>query len=224
MGLFATETIPYRTRVIAEEALFQAPLEGFPRDILRGVVCLTTSEKSKYLSLNGFTSEWKNNWYGMHLGRTWEQISESSRKVLEIYSANAIDGGIFLRGTRMNYSCLPNIVHAYNPVTKKRTFHALRDITAQEELTISYINDPNLIRHERQKILDEYGFLCTCLACGNTESGKSDARRRNVMTEYRSDLVACMNSGSWTAAEEFGSRLALYQKSMGCMPLALSST
>jgi len=41
---------------------------------------------------------------------------------------------------------------------------AKRDIEEGEELTNSYV-DELLSRHERQKKLLEYGFICNCDAC-----------------------------------------------------------
>jgi len=51
---------------------------------------------------------------------------------------------------------------------------AVRDIRPGEELTISYI-DSTLLREERQKLLQTWGFNCTCAAC----SADKDAARRS---------------------------------------------
>ena len=77
---------------------------------------------------------------------------------------------------KMNHSCEPNVVILYKPSKGWGTNHpltvhcvALRDIAANEELTISYIDAANLSYEQRQAGLANYGFRCRCTKCMREE-------------------------------------------------------
>lgn len=82
-------------------------------------------------------------------------------------SSSGVPGaGIFLQGTRINHSCLPNVSHSWNKQLNAKVFHALRDLEKGEELTTSYIL-PFQAREARQRyLLEKHGFVCQCVACG----------------------------------------------------------
>ena len=72
---------------------------------------------------------------------------------------------------KMNHSCHPNVILLYRrrsnigpayPLTASVV--ALRNIEPHEELTISYIN-ANASYQQRQKDLQNYGFICHCDKC-----------------------------------------------------------
>lgn len=116
------------------------------------------------------------------MGQAWLDLSVLHRKVLAIYAANAFGGGggagVFLLGSCINNSCLPNINFTYNIVLKEETLHAIRDITEGSELTIMYIDGTNRTRDQRQAQLDERGIRCVCLACENTPQGRKREEKR----------------------------------------------
>jgi hypothetical protein len=49
-------------------------------------------------------------------------------------------GGLFLEASRINHSCQPNAQHTWNASLGRLTVHALRDIEAGREITISYMS------------------------------------------------------------------------------------
>ena len=66
----------------------------------------------------------------------------------------------------LNHSCIPNLRLAMGD--GKHSFVALRDIDANEELTLSYLDDVDLlecISLRRHKILMGRGFECRCSLC-----------------------------------------------------------
>ena len=48
-------------------------------------------------------------------------------------------GGIFPVASRINHSCVPNVYHSWNENLQTLTVHAIREITAGEELFTTYI-------------------------------------------------------------------------------------
>ena len=76
--------------------------------------------------------------------------------------------GLYAIACCMNHSCEPNVavVKYGDGRDDKSAFIALRDIAADEELCISYIeNEDNLTKKERQDALKDYLFTCTCSKC-----------------------------------------------------------
>ena len=158
--------------------------------------------------------------------QNWPEIPFLHRKVLAIYAANAF-GSVFLLGSRINHSCIPNIHFAYNPVLEKETFHAIHDITAGEELTIMYIRGVNRTRSQRQTELEKWGFLCTCLACDDTLKGREREDKRAKLFDLDQELALNLRLGteqSWRKALKLAQKMAAIQKSEGLLNRELSIT
>lgn len=98
--------------------------------------------------------------------------------------------GIFLRGTRINHSCLPNVSHSWSKKLKGKTSYALRNLEAGEELTIPYLL-PFQARAARQKyLLEKHGFECKCTACDQSIAfGKASERRTKEMQGLHEHLM-----------------------------------
>ncbi|KAJ6497560.1 hypothetical protein C8R45DRAFT_865430 [Mycena sanguinolenta] len=81
--------------------------------------------------------------------------------------------------SRLNHSCSPNTTAHFDVVTFSFQLFAVREITAGEELTLTYtgLEAP---AEKRQSNLEPYGFRCTCSACAT--SSTSDALREESMT------------------------------------------
>ncbi|EAU90707.1 hypothetical protein CC1G_03976 [Coprinopsis cinerea okayama7 len=67
-------------------------------------------------------------------------------------------------GSRLNHSCIPDVVFGFDPATFSMRFTAVRDIKAGSQIHTSYttVTAPKLTR---QKALSAYGFECHCRAC-----------------------------------------------------------
>lgn len=153
--------------------------------------------------------------------QSWQQIPELHRRVLAIYAANAF-GNVFLLGSRINHSCVPNIHFANNSVLEKETFHAIRDIMAGEELTITYICGTNRTQSQRQAELDKWGFRCTCPACEDTLQGRRREEKRAGLLALDQKLAMNIRIGggtneSYKKGLEMAQKIAAIQKSEGLL-------
>lgn len=107
-------------------------------------------------------------------------------------------GGVYPEICLINHSCRPNCHNSWDETTDtgRETIHAIRDILAGEELTISYDKGgPSEIRQAALKAA--FGFDCTCDLCSLSapELQASDARRRLIesLDEQIGDPMAMMN-------------------------------
>lgn len=85
--------------------------------------------------------------------------------------------GNFPDVSRFNHDCRPNVAFRVDEKLTHRT-HAVRDIAAGEELTLSYMNPFETHKIRQQHILGSWGFECTCQHCSMSEEeiDQSDAR------------------------------------------------
>ncbi len=173
------------------------------------------SEQSLYLELHVYACDAFKRAAERELGQSWQKIPQLDRTVLRIYAANAF-GGVFLLGSRINHSCLPNIHFAYKSNLRKETFHAIRGITAGEELTITYTNGSNRTRAHRQAEVDKWGFRCTCPACEDTLQGRRREEKQGQLFALDQELALNNYFGtekSWEKALKMAQRMAGIQTS-----------
>jgi hypothetical protein len=220
LGVIAISDIPRGTRVIAESDLLQVNRSTVDaKEVVRAFEKLPLSEQNLYLELYAYASPEYKSAAERELEQSWEQIPQLHRKVLEIYAANAF-GGVFLLSSRINHSCIPNLHFAYNPELLKETFHAIRDITAGEELTIMYIKGTNRTRSQRQAELNRWGFQCTCLACEDTSQGKEREKKRSQLFDLDQKLAldALMSTeASYVKSLQAAQKMAAIQQSEGLL-------
>ncbi|KAF7131479.1 hypothetical protein CNMCM5793_004704 [Aspergillus hiratsukae] len=224
LGVFAKANIPCGTRVIAEPALLEvsgrdANMNSNANDILQAYESLLPSQQKLYLSLHGFACTLYKEKVERDMRQDWLQLTELHRTVLSIYVANTF-GAVFLLGSRINHSCVPNLDFSYNSALGKETFHAIRDISAGEELTISYINGSNRTRSQRRTELDKWGFQCTCEACEDTVRGREREEKRVQLFDLDQMLALDIRIGtkaSCRMALQIVQRLAAIQKSEGLL-------
>jgi hypothetical protein len=227
LGVFATTDIPRGTRVIAETAILKIdPGHGDATNILRAFESLSVSKQSLYLQLHGFACAEFRRAAEREMGQSWEMMPELQRKVFSIFAANAF-GDVFLLGSRINHSCIPNIDFAYNTSLAKETFHAVRDIAAGEELAISYNDGINRTKSQRQGELDKWGFTCTCPTCETTTEGREREAKREQLFSLDQELAMTMifsTPKSWENALKLAQRIATIQKSEGLLSRALGNS
>ncbi|KAI0125788.1 hypothetical protein BJ170DRAFT_447834 [Xylariales sp. AK1849] len=89
--------------------------------------------------------------------------------------------GNFPEVSRYNHDCRPNVAFYIDQNLTHHT-HAIRDIQAGEELTISYLDSfrARSVRQERARA--SWGFSCTCPQCSlpKAEADASDARLYSI--------------------------------------------
>lgn len=85
--------------------------------------------------------------------------------------------GNFPDVSRFNHDCRANVAFRIDEKLTHHT-HAVRDIPAGEELTLSYMNPFETHAVRQQHIMGSWGFKCTCQHCSMSEKAihESDAR------------------------------------------------
>jgi hypothetical protein len=151
-------------------------LEG---DIQTAFDKLTSKDQMLYLSLHSGHGQDVKNWPSyihesvppherlriqeQHRARTGKAASLTS-----IFQTNCMEmnkgAAVFPHAARFNHDCNPNACFTWNAAIRKETMHAMADIPAGDEITISYcdmVHDKSMRAWE----LKHYGFVCGCRAC-----------------------------------------------------------
>lgn len=169
-GLITRVSIASGTRILIEKPLFTASslVGSLDNVVLAKVKALSKEQQRQFLSLcNNFPG--KNPFSG-------------------IFKTNALPcgpdspiGAVYANICFINDTCIPNSHNNWNSKTGLETIHAIRDIKAGEEITISYeAREP--ARQRLIKLRDAFGFDCKCELCSRpaTELQESDARRIKI--------------------------------------------
>ena len=91
--------------------------------------------------------------------------------ILQHYAILTYKGlnGLYLSAGFMNHDCSPNVEIVLDPDTFKpgnlMKVRAIKDIKANEELTISYIDPNDSYRSRQRDLIKEYHFTCECARC-----------------------------------------------------------
>jgi hypothetical protein len=104
-------------------------------------------------------------------------------------------GGLFLEASRINHSCQPNAQHTWNDDFGQLTVHALRDIEADSEITISYISGISPGYAERQRhLMNTFSFACSCELCSLPLLARASS-------DYRLGQIRSINEDEDTAID-----------------------
>ncbi|KAG8951727.1 hypothetical protein FRC04_005748 [Tulasnella sp. 424] len=101
------------------------------------------------------------------LDHLFSTIQNNHFSVLSLY-LHPIAHAIFPLASRaFNHSCLPNATASYRYENGSvwQDIRALRDIEANEEITISYIDPASPLSSRQAALRRTYGFECTCGRC-----------------------------------------------------------
>ncbi|KAK3936719.1 hypothetical protein QBC46DRAFT_24732 [Diplogelasinospora grovesii] len=109
-------------------------------------------------------------------GKKLQDAAKATTKRFAIFLTNRVQmgaqglygSGVFPLYSRINHSCVPNVHNAYNPGTQRLTLYSIRDIGAGEQITTSYISSACRTRQQRREETENWGFVCSCLACTDT--------------------------------------------------------
>jgi hypothetical protein len=137
--------------------------------------------------------------------------------------------GVFPTCSRFNHSCVANAAYSWNDDKKKERVHAIRSISAGEEIVVSYLPDTmwTLPRGERKKQIQmRFSFDCQCIPCRddanpNNNQTQSDQRRTRlaqihqdigngvlIMTNPGKALASCREAITLLQEEEPGCPMA----------------
>ncbi|KAJ3531162.1 hypothetical protein NM688_g7611 [Phlebia brevispora] len=99
----------------------------------------------------------------------------------------AIKGAIFLLGSRLNSSCVPNVNNSWDESTGRLVFRVVRDVEAGDELCIAYGNILATRERRRKELKARFSFICECEACSldGRALEESDHRRACLGGMYR---------------------------------------
>ncbi|CAD6563981.1 MAG: hypothetical protein ASARMPRED_002611 [Alectoria sarmentosa] len=196
LGMFAIKDIRQGTRILSEEPFFT--LSNRPRvsesdpyapnDISKAFDRLPASEQRKFMSLHCPKRP------GCSLG-------------VSIYEANCFEMGsgtcICLDASRINHSCIPNAHYSWNSSIQRQTLHAVKEISKDEEITISYCSAIRTFEGRKRK-LEPYVFTCSCPACQtDTDFGIISQIRRQQMLDLDQEIADYQNDPP-AAREEYG--------------------
>jgi hypothetical protein len=203
-----------------------ADTRALSKQILEAFGKLDEPQKISYQSLHSYASPDFRKAAERELNQPWDDLPALSRKVLGIYAANAWGNMVFGLPSRINHSCIPNMVHTDNLRKGKGVFHAIRDIAAGEELTLTYnYGKVHCTRAQRQADLKAtWGFTCSCPACSDTAFGQENAERRARMFDLDQKAHHHLNKYEWELALEPLQELAALQESEGIVTLELASS
>ncbi|KAJ4489704.1 hypothetical protein C8J55DRAFT_505731 [Lentinula edodes] len=86
--------------------------------------------------------------------------------------------GVCLVLSQLNHSCRPNVERYWDMTSFSMQLRAMRKISNDEELTVSYINqlEPFVVRQKNLKLFD---IVCTCQSCKKPKIG--DRRRTQFL-------------------------------------------
>lgn len=199
-GFIAKRSIPARTVIIRELPAFKIPDdEKIVCDMLQLLYYIfTCPDRDKWKAFKKLHPEsldsYKIDWGEIHprLDKLAKVYPEKARYLKNLdrdklrlacakYCCNAFNfnGGkpaIFFEGTRLNHSCLPNVV--FGKVGDYMVFETVRNIKQGEELCDNYIPILRCRSDRIRKLKSQYGFLCNCVRCsGKRDRDFGEARR-----------------------------------------------
>ncbi|KAG8999617.1 hypothetical protein FRB94_002930 [Tulasnella sp. JGI-2019a] len=170
-GVFTSTPIPRGTRIISEDPIITFPNIRTTYQVIDEVAKSTQENRDRFLSFGSSPSY------------------VSAHPFMGIVQTNCVPmperdrTGLFEIICRMNHDCRPNAQYYWDDRLGKEVLYALRDIRAQEEITVSYSKDLNRVQR-RAAILSAWAFSCQCPSCSLSpeELVNSDKRIRQLTT------------------------------------------
>lgn len=174
LGWFATRRIPKGTRLLSESPLFIFPKYGMGMEaehmVGRQVQRLNEAQRAAFYAL-----------HNIHGNRHTRELGIARTNGLPL-GADASEGGIFLEASRINHSCKHNAQNTWNSELGQITIHAIRDVEAGEEITISYLAVSATYVAAQAQLRSVFGFTCACERCSlpEAERDRSDVRLQRI--------------------------------------------
>jgi hypothetical protein len=189
-GCFAVRDIPRGTRILADSPLIVVPVaEYLLSDIQPVFDKLSLEDQALYFTLHSAhgqdPAKWPKKIHESVPSQERRRIEEqhaartgNKATIISIFQTNCMEmdngAAIFPNAARFNHRCNPNACFTWNPLIGRETIHSIRNIAADEEITLSYC-DMNHDKATRRWELKHYGFECNCAACVNDNDPDSFA-------------------------------------------------
>ena len=179
LGLFAVDDIPAYSKVLEDYALLSlAQGEDIP-ELWQKYTLLPAEEKAQFDEL-GFSSHQqqkealltsKLQERGYDEGEAAKMVRVQSRFMANAFKEDSAKwrATLFLTAARINHSCTPNAQTHYRPAGGAKVVYAFRDISAGEEVEISYFG-VTMAHADRQRRAQSWGFTCRCPACSSVDT------------------------------------------------------
>lgn len=219
LGVFATRNIARGTRIVAEKPKFTVASD---RDIYPALRELSIKDRAyiAQLSTNPAIKPSLLSWFEplSHVYRSGGDRSLAVgeyKRLLAAFRNNSFNIGnetraIFHDISRINHSCLPNAQGNFNPSIASFTIHAVKPIDANDEISISYLDEHGALKLTRQaRLQQDYGFECRCAACDtSTTRGMEGERRRKA---FQSKLKAFVDNRAQRKERDLKGELEMLQ-------------
>jgi hypothetical protein len=178
-GLVASRDVEKGTRVLSESPLLTVPGNtGIVGPMLKAFEGLALPDKQTFGSLHRYMHPLHSQKLAQFFGKPIAEINPLVFVVIATFINNHLGNHVFLQGSRINHSCVPNLEWAWNVNINQGTFHAIKSIKVGEELTISYIRGANWTKEKRALALQKWDFACSCPSCDNSTDAKIDEKWR----------------------------------------------
>jgi hypothetical protein len=245
-GVFTTMDISRGTTIMMEEPLIHFTAEYTPDDIMKAYSDLPVKSQTEFMALASvhhikinkdiksqltlYTSS-KLASYPATYQRDINMLQvRSSRKktVQSIFYANAMaigDGAaIFKDASRINHSCVPNASYQWAPHNQAMHIRITKDIPADGEITICYIDPCNNTTSRKKLLLNSYAFKCNCPACEPTWDPNSFAAQ-SIERRWRLQAFGARDytwdyggSGTFREESDMLSIIASFEEEGLCVP------
>ncbi|KAH6665336.1 hypothetical protein F5X68DRAFT_250152 [Plectosphaerella plurivora] len=156
-GIFAIRDLVFQEHILIERTLFHAS----GTSVITAFESLEDSDRELFLDLHSHNPD----------DDTLEQRIRATFFTNNFVCGNRAGGGVFLAAARFNHACSArcSVKYAYDLTEDVMTFTIGRrgGVEAGEELTVCYGKD-------RDMLLEQYGFDCTCGACDSVLREKNE--------------------------------------------------
>jgi hypothetical protein len=210
-GVVATRTIGRGERIMAESPLATCTKHAYrahdARIFARTVDSLPPAQRAAFYALSQSellygtqkTAEgvWRSNAYAVHGHAQARALTSyqpaphskpdpvklsSNRYPTVEHSDGSSEGSVFAVACRINHACAPNAHISWSKALAKQTVHAMYEIAAGDEITVSYAHPGSVCAARRSHLRNKFGFDCTCVLCALTGEAlqASDVRQRQL--------------------------------------------
>ena len=200
-GLFATVNIPIGTRIVTESPIMWLPQSPTPfRDFCQAVRSIdvdTNGFRDLHCNARLLNENVPGNVFAQIRSEdpqstidTRDDTFISLVKLYATYCTNAVtitegneDTGsaVFPVFSYINHSCTPNAFILFCSKNKEQTLYAGRDISAGQQILISYLGGDEDLLTGAQRLEQTqrgWGFACTCKLCLESKATDPECERR----------------------------------------------
>lgn len=158
-ALVATKEIAPGTLILSESPLITTDVVTSPDE--------DTTEMDLQKALNKLSLKSQEVYRGLHNNfpeDPYHQLSGIVRSNAYPLGNDSEIGGVFPNISRINHSCLPNVVQYWNELLDKEEIRAVRPIAKGEEITTSY-HEFGPSKQRKEMLKAQFRFDCSCVLC-----------------------------------------------------------